>query len=90
MTCFRCLLASGAVLLSVQVWARTVLPGPRRQLVEEMLWPFPVFLGLLLLCCSVLAFFQRFRWLGLLAALVGTLSTVIALLPILLREAIYD
>ena len=90
LTCFRCLLIAGCILLFVQIWARTVLSGPTRQHVEEMLWPFPVFLGFVLLCCSVIAFVRRERLLGSIAATVGILSGLIGLLPILLREGIYD
>jgi hypothetical protein len=90
LTCFRCLLAIGFTLLSVQIRARIALPGPRRQLVEEMLWPFPVILGFVLVCCAVMAFLQRQRLLGSAAAAVGILSAIINFLPILLREGIYD
>lgn len=86
----RCLLIAGFILLLVQIWARTVLSGPTRQHIEEMLWPFPVLIGFLLFCCSVFAFVQRQRLLGLMAAVVGILSALIGLLPILLREGIYD
>ena len=90
LTCLRCLLMAGFILLLVQIWARAALSGPTRQYIEEMIWPFPVFLGLVLLCCAVVAFVQRQRWLGLTSAIVGILSALIGLLPILLQAGIYD
>jgi hypothetical protein len=83
------LLTSG-ILLSLQLWARLFEPGPQRQNIEQLLWPWPIMLGVLLLYCALVAFVRR-RWLlGWLAVLVSVASSVIALLPILLQEAIYD
>jgi hypothetical protein len=86
----RCLLETGFILLLVQLWARGFLSGPTRQHIEESLWPFPLFLGALLLYCAVVSFVGRERLLGMMAAAVGILSAMISLLPILLGEGIYD
>jgi hypothetical protein len=55
-----------------------------------MLRPFAWLFVVLLLCCSVAAFLRRSWLLGSISAVVGISSAVIALLPILLKEAVYD
>jgi len=86
-TFLHCALIAGFMLL-VQVWARLALSGLLRQHIEEMLWPFAFLLGFFLVCCSVVAAIQRRRLLSLMAAALGILSAIIALLPILLDEGI--
>ena len=76
------------MLLMVQVWARLALSGLLRQNIEEMLAPLALLLGFFLVCCSVVAAIQRRRLLSLMAAALGILSAIIALLPILLDEGI--
>jgi uncharacterized membrane protein YwaF len=80
----------GIVVLVLQIFVRTALTGPTRQYIEEILWPFPLFLSFLLLYLSVVAFIRRERRLGTLGILVSIISALIALMPILLNEAIYD
>jgi cytochrome bd-type quinol oxidase subunit 2 len=87
-TCLHCLLVAGFMLLTVQVWARLALSGWVRQRMEEMLWPLPLLFGFLLVCCSLIAALQRQRVLSSMAAVVGFLSALIALLPILLHEGV--
>ena len=87
-TVLRSALVAGCMLLTVQLAARLALSGWVRQHIEEMLWPFPLLLGFFLICCSVAALLQRQRLLSLMSAVVAVLSVLIALLPILLREAI--
>ena len=88
LTSLRCVLVAGFMLLTVQVWARLALSGWVRQHIEEKLWPLPLLLGFLLVCCSVLAARERQRLLSLMAAVIGILSAIIALLPILLQEGV--
>jgi hypothetical protein len=76
--------------LAVQAWARLALSGWTRQHIEELLWPYPILLGVLLVVCAVIAAFQRQRRLGFIAFVIGVLSMIIALLPILLHEGIRD
>lgn len=90
LTCVRSNICAGSALLIAQIWARTFLTGWMRQHIEELLWPFPLFLRALLLCCSVVAFLRRERMLGTTAALIGVVSVWIALLPFLLGEGIID
>jgi uncharacterized membrane protein YwaF len=86
----RSCIFAGSVLLVVQIWARAFLVGLKRQSIEELLWPFAVFLCILLLYCSVGAFLRRQRRLGTAAAFLGIVSALIALLPVLLREGVRD
>jgi hypothetical protein len=90
LACVRSCVFAGSVLLLVQIWARTFLAGLWRQNIEDLLWPFPFFLCILLLCCSVGAFLRRERMLGSIAAFVGIVTVLIGLLPILLHEGIRD
>ena len=82
-TALRSVLVAGCMLLVVQAWARLALSGNLQQHIEERLWPLPFFLGFLLLFCSVAAAIRRQRLLSLTAAVVATLSVIIALLPML-------
>jgi hypothetical protein len=86
----RSCLFAGSILLFVQIWVRTFLAGLRRQNSEYMLRPFAWLFVVLLLCCSVAAFLRRKRLLGSISAVVGLSSAVIALLPVLLKEGVYD
>jgi hypothetical protein len=90
LVCVRSCIFAGSVLLLPQIWARTFLAGLRRQNIEELLWPFAVLLCILLLYSSVGAFLRRECRLGAAAAFVGIVSALIALLPVLLREGVYD
>ena len=87
-TCLRCLLLAGCALLTVQVWARLALAGYVRQSVEEILRLAALFVAPLLVFCSVAAAVRRLRLLSLTAAVVVIVSSIIALLPILLHEGI--
>ena len=66
------------------------MSGWTRQHIEELLWPYPLILGFGLVVCSVIALLQRQRLLGFMAIVIGVLSMIIALLPILLHEATRD
>ena len=91
LTWVRSCLVAGGVLLLVQVSTRIALSGGTRQFIEETLWPWPFFFSILLLYWSVVAlFFRRERVLGVIGITVSILSALVALLPILLREPIYD
>lgn len=90
LTCLRSCLFAGSILLLVEVWARTFLAGLRRQNVEETLWPFAWIFVVLLLYCSLAAFVSRKRLLGAILAVIGILSSLTALLPILREEGVYD
>jgi hypothetical protein len=90
LTCVRSCIFAGAVLLPVQIWARTFLAGWTRQYIEEQLWLISGVLCVFLLCCSVGAFLRRERVLGATAAFLGILSMLIRLLPILLHEGARD
>jgi hypothetical protein len=88
--CFRTLVIIGFAFLLVLVWARAGLPGPRRQLVEEVLWPFPLAAVVGLVLCGIFAFIRR-EWLrGWLALIEGVALALVALYPIISHEAIYD
>jgi hypothetical protein len=73
-----------------QIGVRFLLAGLRRQDIEEILSPYLLIMWLLLLFCTVDAFRHRERLLGMTAGLVGIVSGLLALLPILLREGVYD
>jgi len=88
-TCFRCYLITGILLLSVQVWARLALSGLMRQHIEETLWPLPLIFGTGLVLGSVIAMSQR-RWIYGFILVIGVLSVLVALLPILLQEGVRD
>jgi hypothetical protein len=82
--------SAGFVILLAQTGVRFFLAGLRRQNIEEILSPYLLVMWLLLLFCTVDAFRHRERLLGITAGLLGIISGLIALLPILLREGVYD
>ena len=83
-------ISAGFLVLLAQIGVRILLAGLRRQDIEEILCPYLFVMWLLLLFCSVRASLHGERLLGMVAGLVGILSGLIALLPILLREGAYD
>ena len=89
-TCFRAIVIIGLAFLLVLVWARVELPGPRRQLVEEVLWPFPLAAVVGLVLCGIFAFVRREWARGWLALIEGVALALVALYPIISHEAIYD
>jgi hypothetical protein len=90
LTLVRCCLSAGSVVLLTQIAVRIFLAGLTRQNIEEILSPFAFFVCVLLLVSSVAAFLHRERLLGTIAALVGAVSAVIGLLPIILQEGVRD
>jgi hypothetical protein len=90
LTFVRGFISAGLVALLTQVAVRIFLAGLRRQDIEEILAPYLFIIWLLLLLCTVRAFHYRERLLGMMAGIIGILSGIITLLPVLLREGVYD
>jgi hypothetical protein len=90
LTFVRSCISAGLVVLLAQVFVRVFLAGLRRQDIEEILGPYLFVIWLLLLLCSVRAFRHRERLPGMMAGIIGILSGLITLLPVLLNEGVYD
>jgi hypothetical protein len=83
-------ISAGFLVLLAQIWVRVFLAGHCQQVVEEILIPCLIVTWLLLIFCTVGAFYRKERRLGDIAALVGILSALIVILTNLFREGVYD